>query len=98
MRQCLYPQYNEYYNSERYSEFNKADVIQSIIDDYENKLKDKFNYEDSIKLLHLKEFYSELCDVSRMKRIKNAIKDLQYHIRQLDDECDDICYMTSYSD
>ena len=94
MRKCLYPQYDEFYNSENYSELNRADVIQSIIDDYENKLKDEFNYEDAVKLSHLKEFYSELCDVSRMKRIREAIEDLQYHIRRLDDDCDDIRYMT----
>lgn len=94
MRQCLYPQYNEYYNSDDYSENNKVNVIRSIIDDYENKLKDKFNYEDSVKLSLLKEFYSELCDVPRMKRIREAIEDLQYHIRRLDDDCDDIRDMT----
>lgn len=94
MRKCLYPQYNEFYNSDDYSAFNKADVIRSIIDDYENKLKAEFNYEDSVKLLHLKEFYSELCDIPRMKRIREAIEDLQYHIRRLDDDCDDIRDMT----
>ena len=94
MRRCLYPQYDEYYNSETYSEFNKADIIQSIIYDYENKLKDKFNYEDSIKLSYLKEFYRDLCDIPRMKRIREAIEDLQYHIRRLDDDCDDIRDMT----
>ena len=94
MRQCLYPQYNEYYNSDDYSASNKVDVIRSIIDDYENKLKDEFNYEDSVKLMYLKEFYSELCDIPRMKRIREAIEDLQYHIRRLDDDCDDIRYMT----
>lgn len=94
MRHCLYPQYNEYYNSDDYSETNKVNVIRSIIDDYENKLKDKFNYEDSVKLLLLKEFYSELCDVPRMKRIREAIEDLQYRIRRLDDDCDDIRDMT----
>ena len=36
MRHCLYPQFDEYYNSETYSDFNKADIVQSIIDDYEN--------------------------------------------------------------
>jgi hypothetical protein len=94
MRHCLYPQYDEYYNSDDYSEFNKADIIRSIIDDYENKLKDKFNYEDSVKLLYLKEFYRELCDIPRMKRIREAIEDLQYRIRRLDDDCDDIRDMT----
>lgn len=94
MRKCLYPQYNEFYNSDDYSAFNKADVIRSIIDDYENKLKVEFNYEDSVKLLHLKEFYSELCDIPRMKRIREAIEDLQYRIRRLDDDCDDIRDMT----
>ena len=34
MRKCLYPQYNEFYNSDDYSAFNKADVIRSIIEDY----------------------------------------------------------------
>lgn len=94
MRHCLYPQFDEYYNSETYSDFNKADIVQSIIDDYENKLKDKFNYEDSVKLLYLKEFYRDLCDIPRMKRIREAIEDLQYHIRRLDDDCDDIRDMT----
>ena len=94
MRHCLYPQYNEYYNSDDYSENNKVDVIRSIIDDYENKLKDKFNYEDSVKLMYLKVFYSELCDIPRMKRIREAIEDLQYRIRRLDDDCDDIRDMT----
>lgn len=94
MRKCLYREYDEYYNSDDYSAFNKADVIRSIIDDYENKLKVEFNYEDSVKLLHLKEFYSELCDIPRMKRIREAIEDLQYHIRRLDDDCDDIRDMT----
>lgn len=94
MRYCLYPQYNEYYNSENYSYFNKVDIIRSIIDDYENKLKDKFNYQDSVKLLHLKEFYSELCDISRMKKIREAIEDLQHTIRLLDYNCRDILHMT----
>lgn len=94
MRHCLYPQFDEYYNSETYSDFNKADIVQSIIDDYENKLKVKFNYEDSVKLLYLKEFYRDLCDIPRMKRIREAIEDLQYRIRRLDDDCDDIRDMT----
>lgn len=94
MRKCLYREYDEYYNSNDYSETNKVNVIRSIIDDYENKLKVEFNYEDSVKLLLLKEFYSELCDVPRMKRIREAIEDLQYRIRRLDDDCDDICDMT----
>ena len=94
MRHCLYPQFDEYYNSEIYSDSNKVDIIRSIIDDYENKLKVKFNYDDAIKLSYLKEFYRDLCDIPRMKRIREAIEDLQYRIRRLDDDCDDIRDMT----
>jgi predicted RecB family endonuclease len=94
MRQCLYREYDEYYNSEKHSADNNTHIITSIIEDYENKLKNNYDYEDALKLEFLKQISDDFLNASKLEKIREAIEDLQYRIRRLDDDCDDIRYMT----